>query len=122
MILVVVPVLLGVGCGDKEEEFPPPPPPPPAGEWANVECLEGSGVTAWKRLKDIYEWAKAHPGDPEAQQAKEKALTCAKEHLVGLPEHRVKVLAAWNAARIPDWTACVSELTHGPDGSGTTGG
>jgi hypothetical protein len=101
------------------DEFPPLP---PVGTWANVDCPPGGGISAWKRLNEIYVWANAHPANPVARQAKEKALTCARSHTVGRPEHVDKVLAAWTAAKIPDWTACVTELTHAPDGGGTTGG
>jgi hypothetical protein len=114
MIMVAVLVLLCFGCDNKGKEDN-------AGvqeeTWPDVQCPRGGETTARIRLQEIMQLADA-AGTPEALQAKAKAMVCRNEHTGTSDTHREKVVAAHNAARAQNWTACVSELTHGNDGGG----
>ena len=110
--LLVVAVLLGAGCLStggvvQYGELPPEP-------------------TAEEQLREILDWA-AVDGSPTAREAKQQAganLRRTKES----DAYRESVSRAWTHAQAATrpgleaqekerlWAACISELTHGPDG------
>jgi len=122
LVAAAAAVLL-VGCASSTPVFEVVP---QTGAWPHIEYPEGSGITAALRLNQIIEWTHANPS-PLADQARELAEACGRDHHRVGALHSQEVLRAWNHAHsvatqpgLPPhekdqlWQRCVDELTHGP--------